>query len=268
MQKSRKRYKINHPSDHIYILQENISSIHPIYKNDPLNLYLLVGENRALLIDTGCRIKSVKPLIQKIIKEKGLIVVNTHGHWDHVLGNYDFKKVHIHKKEAYIISQPFNVSFLKNSPSQLVKAYEGFNFKIPPSEEIKSLKQGDSFDLGDISVEIYHTPGHSPGSICLLTDVGDLFTGDTAYYGEQFLPRRQNFPLILDSLDKISSLCEKNEGVKLYPAHGQYSCDKTLITKLRNGIKNIDNIWNNKKFNSFFHTYELSDENFKYYVPI
>ncbi|MFO8017626.1 MAG: MBL fold metallo-hydrolase [Promethearchaeia archaeon] len=261
------RYELDHPKEHLYTFKEQLSSIHPVYKNDPLNLYLLMGSRRALLIDTGCRIEPIKPIVEEIIQEKSLIIVNTHAHWDHILGNFDFHTVLIHVKEISIISRPYNISFLKDSPADIVEAYEPFNFMIPPAENIESVKHGDSIDLGGISVNIHHTPGHSPGSICLLTTTGELFTGDTAYYGEQFLPPKGEFSVLLNSLKTISQLYENNKDVRLYPSHGRYPCDLTLITKLQRGIKNIDTIWEKKKFHWFFQAYKVEDEHFKYYVP-
>ena len=77
-----------------------------------------------------------------------------------------------------------------------MKLYEGKNYTILPANKIQPLKDGEIIDLGEISVKIIHTPGHSPGSISLLTSENELFTGDTAHYGTMYLTKK-TFPIIL-----------------------------------------------------------------------
>ncbi|MHA1689304.1 MAG: MBL fold metallo-hydrolase [Promethearchaeota archaeon] len=266
MSKQKGRYKIIQEKEYLYIIQESISDIHPVYKNSPLNLYLLIGTDKALLIDTGCRIEPLKPIIEEIINEKALIVVNSHFHWDHVLGNRDFNEVYIHEKEASCISRPYNISFLKTSPLETIKAYEKYDFMIPPARTIRTLTDGDKIELGDLEILILHAPGHSPGSICFLSNKNELFTGDVVYYGEQFLPPQKDFPIVLRSLEKLIKICEEKESIKLYPSHGITPCDVNLLIKLHAGIKNIKNIWNSKKVHYFFSAHEVKDDTFTYYV--
>mgnify|MGYP006305831285 CR=1 FL=1 len=200
------------------------------------------------------------------MEKRNLTVINTHAHWDHVLGNKDFEVVSIHEREAWKISKPYDVSFLRDSPSELIEAYEQYKYVIPPASKVNLLQEGDIFDLGNVSVRVLHCPGHSPGSICLLTDKNDLFTGDVAYYGEQFLPGRKDHNIILESLERLLNICEAYEALKIYPSHCRYPCDKSLLKKLRVGITQIDEIWDERKVNDFFQAFELDNGNFKYYI--
>jgi glyoxylase-like metal-dependent hydrolase (beta-lactamase superfamily II) len=147
-----------------------------------------------------------------------------------------------------------------------VKIYAEQNFLIPPAKIIKPLKDGDTFDLGEIEVKVLHCPGHSPGSICLLTNTDELFTSDVAYYGDQFLPKREKFPIVLKTLSKLIELCEKNKKIELYPSHRQYPCDKTLLTDLYDGIENIENLWDTKKVFDFFKAWQIDDDKFRYFI--
>lgn len=252
--------------DYLYVIKENISVVHPAYRNDPLNMYLLLGTHIALLLDTGCGLYPLKPVVDELIGERNLLVFNTHAHWDHVLGNEEFGEVYIHTKEVNFISIPYDMSYLKDSPCEIVKKYEEKNFLISPAQNINTLKDGDVFNLGEINVKIIHTPGHSPGSICLLTSTGELFTSDVAYYGDQFLPKRKDFPKVLMTLSKLIELCEKQKDLELYPSHREYPCDKTLLTDLYNGIKNIKNLWDTKKAFDFFYAWQIDDNKFRYYI--
>lgn len=259
-------FEISKHKDYLYVIKENISLVHPVYRNDPLNMYLLLGSHSALLIDTGCGLYPLKPIVDDLIGKKKLIIFNTHTHWDHILGNEEFGEVYVHESEAHVVSKSYDLSFLKDSPNEIVKRYEEQNFLIPPSKIIKTLRDEDVFDLGEIEVKIIHCPGHSPGSICLLSSTGELFTSDVAYYGDIFLPKRDLFPVVLSSLSKLISLCEKQENLVLYPSHRKFPCNETLLTDLYKGIENIENLWESKKAFDFFKAWQIDDENFRYYI--
>ncbi len=256
-------FKIKKLKNYLYAIQENISVVHPVYTNDPLNIYLLLGSHTALLIDTGCGLSPLKPIVNKLIGKRKLLVFNSHAHWDHILGNHEFDEVYIHENEAFIISNPYDLS---HSKEIFGKCYAKRNFTIPPCKVIKTLRDGDSFDLGEIKIKVIHAPGHSPGSICVLTNTGELFTGDVAYYGDQFLPRPRFFPIVLDSLSKLIKICEEHKSIELYPSHRQTPCDKTLLFDLFNGIKNIQNLWDTRQKNEIFNAYYVEDQKFRYYI--
>ena len=266
MSDDNQHFKISKHKDYLYVIKENISVVHPVYTNDPLNMYLLLGSHTALLLDTGCGLYPLKPLVDGLIGNRKLQIINTHTHWDHVLGNVEFEEVFIHENEADFISKPYDVSYFKESPNEIVKLYAEKDFLIPPAKVIKTLRDSDVFNLGEMDVKIIHTPGHSPGSICLLTSTGELFTSDVAYYGDQFLPKRNSFPIVLKTLSKLIELCEKQKDLELYPSHRKYPCDKTLLTDLYHGIKNIENLWGTKKAFDFFSAWQIDNDKFRYYV--
>jgi len=259
-------FEVSKQKDYLYVIKENISLVHPVYTNDPLNIYLLLGSHTALLLDTGCGLSPLKPIVDKLRGEKKLLVFNTHYHWDHPLGNVEFEEVYIHENEVDIISKPYDVSYFKDSPNEIVRIYAAQNYLIPPAKVVKPLKDGDKFDLGEIEVKIIHCPGHSPGSICLLTSTGELFTTDVAYYGDQFLPTKDNFPEVLETLSKLIKLCEKQKDIQLYPSHRNYPCDKTLLIDLYKEIENIENLWDTKVPFDFFNAWQIDGDKFRFYV--
>ncbi len=268
MSKENQHFEISKHKNYLYVIKENISLVHPVYTNDPLNIYLLLGAHTALLLDTGCGLSPLKPLVDNLIGKKKLLVFNTHYHWDHPLGNVEFGEIYIHEMEVDLVSKPYDVSYFKDSPNKVVKIYAEQNFLIPPAKSVKSLKDGEVFDLGGIKVEIIHCPGHSPGSICLLTSNGELFTSDVAYYGDQFLPKRDKIPQVLNTLSKLINLCEKQKISELYPSHRNYPCDMTLLTDLYNGVNNLGNLWDTKKAFDFFKAWQIDDDSgkFRYFV--
>ncbi len=112
------------------------------------------------------------------LKERGLnlkYIVNTHGHPDHTCGNFKMKaltgaKIVIHELDE----QMFNSAHGKEIARQ-------WGFMPSPPADIR-VKDGDSITIGDVSLSVIHTPGHSPGGICLLGE-GNLFSGDTLFVG-------------------------------------------------------------------------------------
>jgi glyoxylase-like metal-dependent hydrolase (beta-lactamase superfamily II) len=264
----KQHFEISRHKEYLYVIKENISLVHPVYTNDPLNIYLLLGSHSALLMDTGCGLYPIKPIVDDLIGELELKVINTHFHFDHPLGNKEFEEIYIHEAEVDYVSAPYDVSYFKNSPKEIVKIYAEQNFLILPAKSIRPIKNGDIFRLGEIEVKIIHCPGHSPGSICLLTNSDELFTSDVAYYGDQFLPRRDKFHVVLNSLSKLIRLCEKQDNLELYPSHRKYPCDKTLLIDLYQGIENVKNLWNTKVPFDFFDAWLIDDKSnkFRYFV--
>ncbi|MCX5877566.1 MAG: MBL fold metallo-hydrolase [Deltaproteobacteria bacterium] len=112
------------------------------------------------------------------IKQENLAlkyIVNTHGHADHTCGNKKVKaltgaKIIMHETDHRVFSTPEGYAMARQW---------GFE-PSPPADE--TVKDGDAIVVGDVSLQVIHTPGHSPGGICLLSD-GNLFTGDTLFVG-------------------------------------------------------------------------------------
>ena len=67
MSDNNQHFKIVKHKDYLHVIQENISIVHSAYTNDPLNMYLILGNHSALLIDTGCGISPLKPIVDKLI---------------------------------------------------------------------------------------------------------------------------------------------------------------------------------------------------------
>lgn len=175
------------------------------------NCYILAEKigSEAIIIDPGEDYNRIKKAIDKH-KLTPKIIVNTHGHIDHIGANDKFGlPVYVHKDDAeFLIDSKKNMSAFLGSPASL-------------GSKIKTLKDKDKITLEKISLEVIHTPGHTPGSICLKMD-DILFTGDTLFYGGI---GRTDFPYaneekMRESLKKLMSLPDK---LKILPGHGQAS---------------------------------------------
>ncbi|MHA1915884.1 MAG: MBL fold metallo-hydrolase [Promethearchaeota archaeon] len=258
-------YEVIKRKDYLYVIRERLDEIDPRFYSTYLNLYLILGIHSALLIDTGSGLFPLKPIVDELISNRKLLVINTHSHFDHIGGNHEFNRIQIHGEEVEHVSRPFNVEFLKDSPKEIVKLYNSVNFTFQPAKQIISIKGGDIFDLGGITVRVIHTPGHSLGSISLLTNKNELFTGDTAHYGTMYLTK-DYFPIFLSSLSKLMKLFEDNHYIEIYPSHEDFPVGKALLEDLYNGVENMNNIWDTKSKDDFLGAWILSDKNFKYAI--
>lgn len=138
--------------------------------------YLVASSStkEALLIDLA----GDEDRVVERIKQKDLVlkyVVNTHGHPDHSCGNAKVKAL----TGSKIIMHKLDDEMFNSAEGQAVARQWGFT-PSPPADI--TVEDGDEIVLGDVSLKVIHTPGHSPGGICLLGD-GNLFTGDTLFVG-------------------------------------------------------------------------------------
>jgi glyoxylase-like metal-dependent hydrolase (beta-lactamase superfamily II) len=259
-------FEVIRHKEYLYVIRERLDKLEPRFYTTYINLYLLLGNKKAILIDTGTGLFPLKPLVDNLIGDKKLMVVNTHGHFDHRGANEEFEEVIAHSLEVFDLSKPLNVAFLKESAQEIVKQYANNNFLIKSARNIKSIAEGDIIDLGAITLKAIHTPGHSPGSISLLSNRGEFFTGDTAHYGTMYLPKLKRFPLILSSLRKMLKICLDYGVSELYPSHEAFPAGTELLESLITGISNIGNHWDAKIKNKFLDAWILEDSNFKYII--
>jgi glyoxylase-like metal-dependent hydrolase (beta-lactamase superfamily II) len=173
------------------------------------NCYLATSTKtkEAILIDPGLDYSAeAKPIFDYITKEnlKVKFIVNTHGHDDHTKANTLFQQ----KLNVSICIHPLDAHFIETTETS----------KFPANV---LLEEGSLVEFGGENLKVLHTPGHTPGSICL---VGEklVFTGDTLFAGSI---GRTDFPggSMTDmrlSLKKLSSLPDK---LLVYPGHGETS---------------------------------------------
>lgn len=101
-------------------------------------------------------------------------IINTHGHVDHIGGNQAIKD----KTGAQIIIHESDADMLVSTPAMILKM---FGAKKSPAAD-RTVRDGDIISVGGVTLNVLHTPGHSPGSMSLHTD-GYVFTGDTLFVG-------------------------------------------------------------------------------------
>ena len=130
--------------------------------------YVVEGDDKVCVIDTMNGFTDIKSYIRKFT-DKPIVVVNTHGHPDHIFGNVYFDEAYLHPKDLELAE-----SFV-TSPD-FAAACEKYGLVMPP---FKPIREGDVIDLGGKTLEVYELPGHTAGGIVLLLKEDRiLFTGD------------------------------------------------------------------------------------------
>ena len=178
-------------TDGVFMVREKL------YKSwNVANIFVVQGNAADLVIDTGIGLWDLPDYLRRHQlaghSGKPVQVVLTHIHFDHSGGASRFPSVSIHEAEANALSEGDNClacSFLFRGEIP-VKPYPHFNPKkygIDAVKPSRMLVDGDVFNLGDVTLEVLHTPGHTAGSICLFDRRrGLLFSGDTLYEGPIF----------------------------------------------------------------------------------
>lgn len=193
-----------------------------INDNQQDNIYLVEGEELALVIDTGLGYQNLKLYIETIT-DKPLVVVNTHGHPDHAGGNHVFEQIHIHKDELdalkYYTSESVMIDTFERFVKQAMPSHLLDKHKTPPP--LITIDDGFQFDLGNRVVEVIHIPGHSPGSIALYDRKSkNMFTGDMA--NEHIWLQVKYVTSVKDFLASIRKLQSYKISVnRLLPGHGE-----------------------------------------------
>ncbi len=173
------------------------------------NCYLLLDEKKAI-IDVGGDFEFIVRAIKRYINPKELdYVFLTHSHFDHAAAAGHFKglaKIVMHEKEYELLKSQNFTSIL-------------FGVKFKEFEPDVFVRGGEVFELGKITLEVIHTPGHTPGSVCFYEPNKKwLFSGDTVFaygsFGRVDLPGGSAIDLIR-SIEKLTKLDVRN----LYPGH-------------------------------------------------
>ncbi len=173
------------------------------------NTFLLIADNaNAAVIDPACNLKTYTD----ILSENGATLTHillTHGHYDHVTSAKQLKDVYGAK--IYMGSTD-------------TKTDEGYIFPLEKKDCDFDYEDGQFIDIGDISIKVFRTPGHSNGSVCLYIEEENLlFTGDTIFKHEigRCDLKDGDFSKMLQSLKKIKDNIKGDP--KIFPGHEDFS---------------------------------------------
>lgn len=197
--------------------------------NNKATGYLVCGEQKAVVIDTMNGIADVQAVVREITSLP-LTVVNTHGHCDHIFGNVYFDcDCFLHPDDANIAAEHMRFP-------EFVKLCTRKKIEMP---SFKSINEGDTIDLGGLTLEVISLPGHTPGGICLLLkEKRILFTGDGINH-HLWMQLNESLPLkiFLNNLNRISWVTEKADYI--LHGHAQDVDNISLFDDLQSGLKEL-----------------------------
>ena len=207
----------------MYYQIEKLDGYYRIGSAEAVFSYLVVGRQQAMLIDTGYGLGDLKAAVDSLTSLP-LIIVNTHGHCDHVGGNARFDvPCYIHPLDMELARRHSAPAFRRENALRLSQSRnyetgeifnalpEGFDpdaYAALGAGSLKSAREGMRFDLGGAELELVETPGHTAGGLSVLwLEKKLLFVGDAANFFVWLFARestgKQSY---LNMLDKIDAL--------------------------------------------------------------
>lgn len=187
------------------------------------NVYIVRGDDGLLVVDTGLGL-SVEQVFAEM-RRAGLdpgevrLVVNTHCHLDHVGGNDAFLRA---SPRARVAVHEADAEFLVRGVAEAVEPLGVGRSLVKPTRVDVRLRDGSRVGVGDFEFTVIHTPGHTPGSICLYDEERRvLISGDTVFLegiGRYDFPY-SSYEDLVRSLERLAGL----DVEALLPGHGPFS---------------------------------------------
>lgn len=175
--------------------------------------YLVIGTKRAALIDTGLGVGNIEKIVSELA-DLPITVITTHVHWDHIGAHKYFQKVYVYEEEKNWLNGKFSIPLsavkanLLKIPCDFPADFDPEQYTIFQGKPSMLLHDGDIVDLGSRKLQVIHTPGRSPGHICLYEkSTGYLFSGDVIYQGtlDAFYPSTNPIDF-MQSVKRIAQL--------------------------------------------------------------
>jgi glyoxylase-like metal-dependent hydrolase (beta-lactamase superfamily II) len=193
--------------------------------DDGAGIFVFAGDGKALVVDSGYGKGDLAGLVAELTGGLPVMLVNTHGDYDHTGANAQFDEAHMHPAE-----------FARyRSEHESRKLSDGIKPKLLP------LWEGDVIGLGRRSFEVVLIPGHSPGSIALLDSQnriligGDTITDDKVAMCEDW----RNFDAYICSIEKLIGLRGRFDSI--YTSHGSFPVGAEILDGLLAGAKSCRN---------------------------
>jgi glyoxylase-like metal-dependent hydrolase (beta-lactamase superfamily II) len=211
--KTLQRTPVSDPWFEVYKIAPAVFAIYEPHQYEETISYLIAGDKRAVLFDTGMGIGDLKKTTAELTPLP-IVVLNSHTHNDHVGDNWQFQTI-------YGINTDFTRDHARGSRQDaqaeigydqicgdLPKEFDPKTYATRPWKITSYIRDGDRIDLGGRVLEVIATPGHTPDAISILDRAnGLLFTGDTYYPAPIWLYRPEtNLEAYAVSIRRLAAL--------------------------------------------------------------
>lgn len=208
--------------------------------------YLILGDARAILFDTGLGVGQMKKAVSRLTSLP-VTVINSHTHFDHVGGNAEFEEIwnrDLPFTRQNMLGQSNAYSSDALAPERLCgplpSGTDPKKFSIRPWKGTLNLRDHEQIDLGGRVLEVLFTPGHTPDSVSLVDRKnGLLFTGDTFYPGPIYLfVPETDFAAYTHSIERLAVL--EPRLTLLLPGHNLPVAEPDLLTRLADAVRRVN----------------------------
>lgn len=229
-------FTVRQIDDHTYAISE-------LGHWEKVHSFLLLGETKAALIDTGLGIDNMKRITDQLTTLP-IDVITTHVHSDHIGSHEAYERIYVHEnEESWLVNGIVGLSIeqIRANTARDISIPVPKNFNLDTYTPFTGkptglLKDGDVLDLGNRKLIIFHTPGHSPGHICIFDETkGYLFTGDLLYDETPiyaFYPTTNPIDLV-NSLEKITKISNIN---MIYGSHNSLGLPPAILNEVKNAV--------------------------------
>ncbi len=229
-------FAITEPEPGTFVIEEP-------FHDEQVKSCLIVGEQRAILLDTGMGVANIREVVDRLT-DRPILVVNSHAHWDHIGDNHRFDEIWIHEAESGALQAGVGNEILHpwfgpdHLTGPLPPGVTAETISIPPSRPTGLVSDGQRIDIGGRELEVLHCPGHSPGGIVLVEHArGALFSTDVAYAGALYVYGLADLPVYQRSLHRLADLAPTLRAV--YPSHGESPISPRLLPHMAMALDQI-----------------------------
>ena len=204
--------------------------------------YIIESNKKIFLIDTALKHspKTILEYIHSIGRNPEEIqgVINTHSHFDHIGGNLFFQEKYNPLFYAHVLEVPYiediELQHKERPVGEMIQNVRG------PVSVNKTIDEGDSLFLEELEIKVFHTPGHSSGSISLYIPADRVFICGDVLPEEGTLPIYENVDKTFSSLDKIKKI--ESLDILLSSLSRKISKDKDIIKHIESGENYLQRI--------------------------
>lgn len=230
----------------VYRVADGVYAIYEPGQFEEVISFLIVGDERALLFDTGLGIGDMQRVVAGLT-DRDVIVLNSHTHYDHIGGNYQFDTIYARdtaftRRNAAGSSDEDVAEFVgegwvwKPFPAN----FDPAEYRSRPFTITHTVGEGEIIDLGGRQLEVLATPGHAPDATCLIDrENGILFTGDTFYLAPLYTHLEgSDFDEYVETAGRLAALSTQVDAVMT--AHNVPVTDPAYLVALGDAFAAID----------------------------
>jgi glyoxylase-like metal-dependent hydrolase (beta-lactamase superfamily II) len=231
----------------VYEITPNLFVFHEPRHYEATIVNLVIGEQKAALIDTGCGIGNLRKAVEAVTSQP-VIVINTHTHLDHLGSNPQFDEIAMfdHPLSRRVAEYGVDHDIVQTdllAENLVIKPWpEGFDpsdFALPPFKVSRWLMDGDRINLGGGDLEVIHTPGEAVDHICLLDRANRiLFCGDILLHGSVWTHLAGgSLKDLITSYRRLMGYFDAFD--YLMPSHNEPWLDKDLLPETLDGAEKV-----------------------------